>query len=1382
MQMHKEEVIRKRLRLKPEGVALQYVRSATDNTCCLEARHINPIKGRGVFALSPFLKGDFVVEYRGERIDSAESQARRKKYHPSQAVFMFDFYWHGKQWCIDAAVENSSLGRLVNDAHFNPNCRMKKIVADGKPHLVLFALQNIERGDELTYDYGGSDWPWRVYENTNQELMESSNTRVPDINEVSPTSILKVDGEHSTNVAFEHSDQKLMESSNTRVQDINEVSPTSILKVDGEHFTNVAFEHSDQKLMESSNTRVQDINEVSPTSILKVDGEHSTNVAFEHSDQELMESSNTRVQDINEVSPTSILKVDGEHFTNVAFEHSDQELMESSNTRVQDINEVSPTSILKVDGEHSTNVAFEHSDQELMESSNTRVQDINEVSPTSILKVDGEHFTNVAFEHSDQELMESSNTRVQDINEVSPTSILKVDGEHFTNVAFEHSDQKLMESSNTRVQDINEVSPTSILKVDGEHFTNVAFEHSDQKLMESSNTRVQDINEVSPTSILKVTKKPMNSLVDYTDSDEVSSGPDFSSDLPSSSIQHLSSKSTVERENVPQFRTKSTLMEETLNWSEELFDSPESFDSSTDEEEDNIRKIVPRLRKSRNILGNQKISVGSEKLSESSQDSGEEYVPSTSGDSTDSNMSQELSLKSRADPTVGSSLPCKLKFKTPLKTSRIAAITQSQHNAPDSTTSGKTTVGDASVLVPAVVRKSNGSRMYNKRQYCLYCSSAVQKISRHLERVHLNEIEVSRALSFPKGSHQRKLQLEFLRNKGNFAHNAEVIKTGSGILVPFKQPKKKCEGQDFLHCVYCQGLFMKRVLWRHMQSCKFQPSCVKSKPGKTRVQSLCAFAEPAPSAVSESVWKMVNNMTQDDISLEVKNDHCIMEFGKHLYNRLGADVSKHEYIRQKLRELGRLCLHGREVTPLQTIKDYVTPENFMLAVTAVRHTAGFNEETSKYKTASLALKLGHGLKNVSMLLETDAMMKGDSDGATAARCFRQVYDARWNELISAKALQGLTESKWNSPQLLPFTEDVKTLHCYLDDKQRQFYSDLKSECSSSNWANLTKVTLAQVILFNRRREGEVSKMLVSTFILRDQSEPHADVNVALSELEKSLCKHFVRLEIRGKRGRKVPVLLTPAMVDSLHLLVEKRRECGVADNNLYMFARPYAVSHYRGSDCIRYFVKACGAKNPLSLTSTKLRKHVATLSKVLNLNDTELDQLADFLGHDIRVHRQFYRLPEGTLQLAKISKILMALEQGRLSEFKGMSLDDINIAPNETILCDKEIQEARQEENMPDCVVRSPLSPLPPLPKNKSQTIQLSPKSGRKPIKKKNWQKVEVDAVEKQMMHFIETCRVPGKAACDLCLKSEPEALKQRDWLAIKFYIKNRISALKRKM
>lgn len=55
-----------------------------------------------------------------------------------------------------------------------------------------------------------------------------------------------------------------------------------------------------------------------------------------------------------------------------------------------------------------------------------------------------------------------------------------------------------------------------------------------------------------------------------------------------------------------------------------------------------------------------------------------------------------------------------------------------------------------------------------------------------------------------------------------------------------------------------------------------------------------------------------------------------------------------------------------------------------------------------------------------------------------------------------------------------------------------------------------------------------------------------------------------------------------------------------------------------------------------------MRKHVST---VLNLRDNEMDILAIFLGHDIIVHREYYRLPEGTLELAKVSKVLIALEQ-----------------------------------------------------------------------------------------------------------------------------------------
>ncbi|XP_060936782.1 N-lysine methyltransferase KMT5A-like [Limanda limanda] len=74
---------------------------------------------------------------------------------------MFDLYWKEKTWCIDASREDGTLGRIVNDDHKQPNCKMKKVLSEGKPHLFLFALKDISVGEEITYDYGGTDWPWR---------------------------------------------------------------------------------------------------------------------------------------------------------------------------------------------------------------------------------------------------------------------------------------------------------------------------------------------------------------------------------------------------------------------------------------------------------------------------------------------------------------------------------------------------------------------------------------------------------------------------------------------------------------------------------------------------------------------------------------------------------------------------------------------------------------------------------------------------------------------------------------------------------------------------------------------------------------------------------------------------------------------------------------------------------------------------------------------------------------------------------------------------------------------------------------------------------------------------------------------------------------------
>ncbi|KTF74808.1 hypothetical protein cypCar_00044529 [Cyprinus carpio] len=215
-------------------------------------------------------------------------------------------------------------------------------------------------------------------------------------------------------------------------------------------------------------------------------------------------------------------------------------------------------------------------------------------------------------------------------------------------------------------------------------------------------------------------------------------------------------------------------------------------------------------------------------------------------------------------------------------------------------------------------------------------------------------------------------------------------------------------------------------------------------------------------------------------------------------------------------------------------------------------------------------------------------MTEDKELISSTETFKKLYSSKWSEMISHTSLVTLNEAKFNKPSTLPFTQDVQSLHRLLEKTAHTAFQKLQETSSPQSYAELGKATLARIIVFNRRRAGEVSKMLLKGFNERDGTSLHEDVAMGLSKFEQKLCSHFSRVEIRGKRGRKVAVLLSPDMVDALTLLVSSRR-------------------------------------------------------------------------HDIHVHCDYYRLPEATTQLAKISKLLLAMEKGCLPNLQGKSLDDIEI-------------------------------------------------------------------------------------------------------------------------
>lgn len=103
------------------------------------------IAGKGAFARKRIPKGTRIIEYSGERIDADEADRR----YDDDAMEVHHTFLFGLDdgTCIDAAVRGND-ARFINHS-CDPNC--EAVEEDGR--VFVEALRDIERGEELVYDY-----------------------------------------------------------------------------------------------------------------------------------------------------------------------------------------------------------------------------------------------------------------------------------------------------------------------------------------------------------------------------------------------------------------------------------------------------------------------------------------------------------------------------------------------------------------------------------------------------------------------------------------------------------------------------------------------------------------------------------------------------------------------------------------------------------------------------------------------------------------------------------------------------------------------------------------------------------------------------------------------------------------------------------------------------------------------------------------------------------------------------------------------------------------------------------------------------------------------------------------------------------------------------
>ncbi|XP_029987175.1 uncharacterized protein LOC115417411 isoform X2 [Sphaeramia orbicularis] len=622
--------------------------------------------------------------------------------------------------------------------------------------------------------------------------------------------------------------------------------------------------------------------------------------------------------------------------------------------------------------------------------------------------------------------------------------------------------------------------------------------------------------------------------------------------------------------------------------------------------------------------------------SESSSDVGseEEYHPNTPASSSEEEWEspEKLSSQKNGKYTIN-------KGKNPQKYQKR----RSKQNT-------KETEVTSTVSIKTCTKRGAKKRTWDKKHYCFYCNKAILKMARHLQRKHMDKKDVAYAFSFEIGSKQRKVLLEKLRNKGDYKHNTHVLEKGSGELITWKQPSKKASAKDYLPCPHCYGMFVKWDLWRHQSVCRSKKHLEGgTKKTRSRVQSLAATLLPN-AALSGGCEDIINKMRQDDVSFHIRSDVLICRYGDALYAKHGRVKSRHQYIAQRLRELGRFMLVAKQMDKtVKVLQDVCVPSKFKFVVNVAKKLTEFSPGKNEYGKPSTAVKIGFCLKGAVQVLIGQALMNDDDLEEKRGKKFLELLDKNWKCDVSVSAHQSIQEKRWNKQDDIPLTRDVMTLRNHLRMVEDKARDELTQQQSLMAYRTLNETVLAQVIVFNKRREGEASRLTVEAYKKACTNPINQDIYETLSPLEKELSKLLTRIEVRGKRSRKVPIFLTERMKNSVDLLVTWREKAGVLEENPYLFARPGVMTSIRGCDCLRKYAVESKAENPELLRSTKLRKQVATLCQLLDLSEQELEQVARFMGHDIRVHRDFYRQTDKTFQIAKISKLLFAMEEGTRS-------------------------------------------------------------------------------------------------------------------------------------
>ncbi|XP_024084023.1 uncharacterized protein LOC106662998 isoform X2 [Cimex lectularius] len=656
-----------------------------------------------------------------------------------------------------------------------------------------------------------------------------------------------------------------------------------------------------------------------------------------------------------------------------------------------------------------------------------------------------------------------------------------------------------------------------------------------------------------------------------------------------------------------------------------------------------------------------------------------------------------------------------------------------------------------------LTNSKNKSKRVREKDHCYYCENLVLNFARHLQRKHQTETEVVKIFSLPANSKERKELITSLRKKGNFYQYREAAK-------PMRKVKNTTE---YLPCTNCMGMYSRKFLWKHKKICS-------ENSLNRNIQSMSqTFLCTLDNIDEELKMSVFPTMRPDQISLIAKKDYLICLFGAR-YMKNHREKHFINVASRKMRELARLLIEMKERQPdIPNLFEALQPQYYDTIVESVKQIALFDSGRQIYKSPTYAINIAGSLKQCCDIAIQEVMKNknrfSNEEVKTRMTTLIQLFESNWRFDVSHNAANTLNINKCNKVTIVPLAQDIKVFKNFLSHKAKVSVEQLvKSNADKKAYTDLLYTIYCRIILLNRRRPGELQQMPIHVYdAFSGDNSSYENFNQALTSIEKILLNQFKCIVVRGKYGCGVPVFISPEVQNDIQLLIKFRNKC-VPEGNIYLFGLPDCYTPIVCFNVLKKMAKEAGVSNPKAISSAKLRKHLATLSQLFDLKEAEIEKLASFMGHALEVQKNSYMLQDDVHQTAKMSKLLLLMENGQTEAYKGKNLEQININLDEII------EDESDDENEIMTNFETRFHEQERCSHEQRKTVPEKTAAGK--MKKRvlvPWTTEQKQLVKQFFKSHIKTKTAPKKRECEKLISLHPTIFSNKNWLKMKVYVQN---------